>query len=133
QPAAVADGIREAYLPRAEGGPLPETQVGICLSIADKLDTIVCAWATGRAPTGSKDPFMVRRSVLGVLRVLRERKLDAAYGPLVRAAVAQLPHELGGDHAALEAAIVDYFRQRLEVLMVDAGHPVDFVRAVLGS
>lgn len=133
QPAAVADGIREAYLPRAEGGPLPDTQVGICLSIADKLDTIVCAWATGRAPTGSKDPFMVRRSVLGVLRVLRERKLDAAYGPLVRAAVAQLPGELGGDRAALEAAIVDYFRQRLEVIMVDAGHRVDFVRAVLGS
>jgi glycyl-tRNA synthetase beta chain len=133
QPAAVADGLREAYLPRSEGGPLPDTQVGICLSIADKLDTIVCAWATGRAPTGSKDPFMVRRSVLGVLRVLRERKLDAAYAPLVRAAVEQLPKELGGDRAALEAAIVDYFRQRLEVQMVDEGHRVDLVRAVLGS
>lgn len=133
QPDAVADAIREAYLPRAEGGPLPETKVGICLSIADKLDTIACAWATGRAPTGSKDPFMVRRSVLGVLRILRERELDAAYAPLVRAAIEQLPADVAGDRAALEAAVLDYFRQRLEVLMVDAGHPVDFVRAVLGS
>ncbi|MBX3469661.1 MAG: glycine--tRNA ligase subunit beta [Planctomycetes bacterium] len=136
QPAAVADAIREAYLPRSEGGPLPASQVGICLSVADKLDTIACAWATGRAPTGSKDPFMVRRSVLGVLRILRERGVDGGYAPLVRTAIAQLPASLGADAAALEAAILDYFRQRLEVLMVEADrerHPVDLVRAVLGS
>lgn len=141
QPAAVADGIREAYLPRHDGGPLPDTQVGICLSVSDKLDTIVCAFATGRGPTGSKDPFMVRRSVLGVLRVLRERRLDAGYAPLVRTAIEQLPKELvnkgselrSGDAQQLETTVLDYFRQRLEVLMTEAGHRVDLVRAVLTS
>lgn len=133
QPAAVADGIREAYLPRNDGGPLPDTQVGICLSIADKLDTIACAYATGRAPTGSKDPFMVRRSVLGVLRIMRERKLDAGYASLVHAAVEQLPKELVKDAQQLETSVLDYFRQRLEVLMTEAGHRVDLARAVLSS
>lgn len=133
QPAAVADAIREAYLPRSEGGPLPTTQAGICLSIADKLDTIACAWATGRKPTGSKDPFMVRRSVLGVLRILTERRIDAAYTSLVRTAVAQLPPEVKGDRAELEREILEYFRERLEVLMKEADHRVDFVRAVLSS
>jgi glycyl-tRNA synthetase beta chain len=133
QPEAVAAGLREAYLPRQEGGPLPETQVGICLAVADKLDTIACAYATGRAPTGSKDPFMVRRSVLGVLRILRERRLDAGYARLVKTAVRQLPAEVAGDRAAIEAAILDYVRQRLEVVMSDEGHRVDLVRAVLRS
>ncbi|MCO5171444.1 MAG: glycine--tRNA ligase subunit beta [Planctomycetes bacterium] len=136
QPAAVADALREAYLPRSEGGPLPSSQVGICLSIADKLDTIACAWATGRKPTGSKDPFMVRRSVIGVLRILRERGLDGGYARLVRAAIAQLPDGIGGDRDALEAEVLDYFRARVEGLMVEADrerHAVDLVRAVLGS
>lgn len=136
QPAAVADAIREAYLPRAEGGALPESQVGICLSIADKLDTIACAWATGRAPTGSKDPFMVRRSVISVLRILRERGLDlgeGGYADLVRTAIAQLPEPFAAEARKHEATIIDYFRQRLEVLMTDEGHRVDVVRAVLAS
>jgi glycyl-tRNA synthetase beta chain len=133
QPAAVADAIREAYLPRNEGGPLPESQVGICLSVADKLDTIACAWATGRAPTGSKDPFMVRRSVISVLRILRERRIDGAYADLVRAAIAQLPEPFAAEARKHEGAILDYLRQRLEVLMTDEEHRVDLVRAVLSS
>lgn len=134
QPDEVAQAIREAYLPRGEGGVLPRTNVGAALALADKLDTIVCAWATDRKPTGSKDPFMVRRSVVGVLRILRERGLDFPYAPLVRAAISELPKERQAP--GLEKEILTYFRERLEQQATDKdgpAHRADFVRAVLDS
>lgn len=131
QPEEVSQAIREAYLPRGEGGAVPRTNVGAALALADKLDTIVCAWATDRKPTGSKDPFMVRRSVVGALRILRERALDLPYAPLVRAAIAELPKERQAPD--LEQEILRYFRERLEVMGTDAGHRADHVRAVLDS
>lgn len=114
QPEEVAAAIREHYLPRGEGDALPETQTGICLAIADKLDTIVSAWATGKAPTGSKDPFMVRRSALGILRILREREVDLSLDRVLSAAVAGLA--AAAAKAGLEAEVQAFFRDRLEVM-----------------
>lgn len=114
QTEAVAEAIRESYLPRGEGDALPETQVGICLAIADKLDTIVCAWATGKKPTGSGDPFMVRRSTLGILRILRERELDMGYLPLLERAVDLLPSELVKPWLLPE--LQAFFEERLNVM-----------------
>lgn len=125
----VAAAIEEAYLPRGDGDALPQSPIGTCLALADKLDTVVCAWATGRKPTGSKDPFMVRRNVLGILRILGERKLDCGYAGLVRTAVSGLPKELRDE--TLAAEVIDYMRDRLEVLGKDAGYPIQHVRAVL--
>ncbi|RMG11984.1 MAG: glycine--tRNA ligase subunit beta [Planctomycetota bacterium] len=116
-PDEVAEAIREAYLPRGEGDALPETRAGICLAIADKLDTIVCAWATGKKPTGSGDPFAVRRSALGILRILRARELDLGLRPLISAAVDQLPGELRREGLADE--VEAFFRDRLRVLAGD--------------
>lgn len=113
----VALALREAYLPRGEGDDLPESKVGIAIAVADKLDTIVSAWATGKKPTGSKDPFMVRRSTLGVLRILRERELDLGYGRLIEAAVCQLPDALRRE--GLVAEIAEYLPGRLKVLAVE--------------
>ncbi|MCA8922738.1 MAG: glycine--tRNA ligase subunit beta [Planctomycetes bacterium] len=129
EPEEVAVAIGEAYLPRGEGDVLPQSPIGTCLSLADKLDTVVCAFATGRGPTGSKDPFMVRRNVLGILRILGERELDCGYAGLVRNAVAGLPEELRSDTLAPE--VLDYMRGRLEVLGKDAGFDIQHVRAAL--
>lgn len=132
QPEEVAVAIREHYLPRGETDELPQSKVGICLAVADKLDTIVAAWATGKRPTGSKDPFMVRRGAIGVLRILRERGLDCGYARLVRAALAQLPEALRQE--AAEGELVAYFRDRLEVMAIkDAGRRHDLVRAALDA
>ncbi|MGE0706658.1 MAG: glycine--tRNA ligase subunit beta [Planctomycetota bacterium] len=109
----VADAIREHYLPRNEGDDLPQSQVGICLALADKLDTIVSAWATGKKPTGSKDPFMVRRNALGVLRILRERQVDLGVEVLLDAALEGLPEKLRA--AELRGEILAFFQDRLEV------------------
>lgn len=127
----VAEAIREAYLPRGEGDDLPRSRVGTCLALADKMDTIVSAFATGRGPTGSKDPFMVRRNALGVLRILRERQLDLGYGRMLARAIGQLPGGLKKD--GLLEEIAGYFRDRQEVMAREAGFHHQLIRAALSS
>ncbi len=72
----VAVAINEQYLPRYAGDDLPVTPIGSVLAVSDKLDSIVGLFAIGQPPTGSKDPFALRRSAIGVLRILVENKLD---------------------------------------------------------
>lgn len=125
----VADAIREAYLPRGEGDAIPQSKIGMCLAIADKLDTIVCAWATGKKPTGSGDPFMVRRSALGILRILRENELDMAYGPLLERAIDLLPGKLAKPF--LRGELEEFFRGRLEVMAKSEGRDVHLTKKAL--
>lgn len=76
EPELVATAISEQYMPKYAGGDLPSTAMGSILAIADKLDSIVGLFAIGQPPTGSKDPFALRRSAIGVLRIMVENKLD---------------------------------------------------------
>jgi len=76
EPHEVAAAIREHYLPRAAGDQLPATRAGLALAIADKLDTLAGIFAIGEKPTGTKDPFGLRRAALGVQRILIEKALD---------------------------------------------------------
>ena len=76
EPHEVAAAIREHYLPRAAGDQLPATRAGLALAIADKLDTLAGIFAVGEKPTGTKDPFGLRRAALGVQRILIEKALD---------------------------------------------------------
>jgi len=73
---AVAAAIGEQYLPRYAGDQLPASPTGTAVALADKLDTIVGAFAIGQKPTGAKDPFAVRRATLGVLRIVLEKQLE---------------------------------------------------------
>lgn len=72
----VAKAINEQYLPRFSGDALPETLTGCILAVAEKLDTMTGMFAIGQPPSGSKDPFALRRSALGILRILVDKKLD---------------------------------------------------------
>ena len=76
EPHEVAAAIREHYLPRAAGDSLPATRAGLAVAIADKLDTLAGIFAIGEKPTGTKDPFGLRRAALGVQRILIEKALD---------------------------------------------------------
>lgn len=76
EPASVVKAINEQYMPRYAGDNLPATAIGSVLAIADKLDSIAGLFAIGQPPTGSKDPFALRRSAIGVLRILVENKID---------------------------------------------------------
>ena len=84
----VALSIREHYLPRGAGDALPATRTGLALAIADKLDTIAGIFASGEKPTGTKDPFALRRAALGVQRILIEKALDLDLMDFIARAVA---------------------------------------------
>lgn len=89
--ADVAEAIGEQYLPRFAGDSLPETRAGQALAIADRLDTIAGVFALGKKPSGNRDPFGLRRSALGVVRIMIEQGLDLNLKSLVASAVAAQP------------------------------------------
>jgi glycyl-tRNA synthetase beta chain len=88
EPHEVAVSLREHYLPRGAGDALPATHTGLTLAIADKLDTIAGIFASGEKPTGTKDPFALRRAALGVQRILIEKALELDLLDFIARAVA---------------------------------------------
>jgi glycyl-tRNA synthetase beta chain len=93
EPQEVCAALEEQYWPRFAGDRIPETRTGISLSLADKLDTLAGIFAIGQKPSGTRDPFGLRRAALGVLRTILERQLDLDLRQLVESAVAAQPVE----------------------------------------
>jgi glycyl-tRNA synthetase beta chain len=89
----VCAALEEQYWPRFAGDRIPETRTGIALALADKLDTLAGIFAIGQKPTGTRDPFGLRRAALGVLRTILERQLDLDLRQLIESAVAAQPVE----------------------------------------
>lgn len=87
EPPAVARAIGEQYLPRGAGDPLPVTRAGVALAVADKLDDLACGFLSGRQPTGSQDPFGLRRQAIGLVRILRGERRGVRLDRLVRSAL----------------------------------------------
>ena len=121
--AEVCEALREQYLPRFAGDELPATRTGMALAIADKLDTIAGIYATGQKPTGTRDPFGLRRAALGLLRTSIERRLDLDLQALIGQALAALPFAAPVDCAR---DVYDYVIERLRAYYVegDAGFEV---------
>ena len=90
----VAFAIEDHYKPRFAGDELPRNQVGVCVALADKLETLVGMFGIGNIPTGDKDPFALRRHALGVLRMLSEKKLSTNLEQLLKTAIAAFPSGL---------------------------------------
>ena len=91
EPEAVSTAVGEHYLPRFAGDELPESAAGQVLSLADKLDTLAGVFALGKAPSGNRDPFGLRRAALGVIRILVERQLDLDLTATITEAAALQP------------------------------------------
>ncbi len=136
EPADVAAAMAEQYLPRFAGDALPATGVGTALALADKLDTIVAIFACGQKPSGTKDPFALRRLALGVLRIVLERRLEIDVVSLVAtalelaradiAAAAAERAEAGKAPAAaatgaVAAEVYDYVFERLRAHYLEGG------------
>jgi glycyl-tRNA synthetase len=130
EPVAVAQAVYEAELPRHTGDDLPATVPGALLSLADRLDLVAGLAATVGLPTGSSDPFAVRRAVLGLLAVHREHPALAALSltTALAAAADRQPVEVG-DRVRADAAA--FMAARLEQVLIEEGQPVDWVRAAL--
>ena len=130
----VADAIRQHYKPQGPSDSLPEGKVAATVALADKLDTLVGFFAIGEKPTGSKDPYALRRSALGILRIVRDHGLSLSMRELVEAWYAYLA---GGDNRieaqdfeAVQVDILDFFNDRLKVQLREEGHAPDLLDAV---
>ncbi|TSE33680.1 glycine--tRNA ligase subunit beta [Tepidimonas charontis] len=123
----VADAIEDHYKPRFAGDALPRDAVGLCVALADKMETLVGLFGIGQLPTGDKDPYALRRHALGVVRMLIERELPLALPALIDAAVAAFGERIRDPRAALRAFIDD----RLAVSLREQGYRAQEVEAVL--
>jgi glycyl-tRNA synthetase beta chain len=109
---AVAEAIREHYLPRGAGDALPASALGDALALADKLDTLAGIFAIGHKPSGTRDPFGLRRAAIGILRIVLEHRLELDLTALLEHAAALQP--LAADRAAGSGAeIYDFLLERL--------------------
>ena len=125
-----AEAVFEQYLPRFAGDELPHTTLGLLLSLADKFDTITGSFSLGLIPTGSQDPFALRRQTIGVLNIL----IDAGWNINCDEVFAYILEVLGTDRNKREdviASLHDYFALRLKNILQDAGFDYHIIDCVL--
>jgi len=127
EPAAVAEAVAEHYLPRFVGDRLPSTPRGALLSIADKLDNIVAAFIIGQVPSGSEDPYALRRQATGLLSIILRKNLPIRLDETLASALRLFPMARQ-EHAAEVSALL---RERLSSLLVDYAIPYDLAAAVM--
>ena len=133
EPEAVAASLEEQYLPKFSGDVLPQTPVGICLALADRLDTLVGIFAIDQAPTGSKDPFSLRRSAIGILRILIEKQLPINLVALVEQAIKGYSDAEGTKIAKMGdtfTQVMAFLNSRYRAMYTEQGVSVDTIQAV---
>ena len=153
EPSPIANAIGDHYRPQGPDDPTPSAPISIIVALADKLDTLVSFWAVGEKPTGSKDPFALRRAALGVLRVVLENNrrlpLRDLLAPCMRTAIraAQMREEGASDPATIDArgvaapesvsatleSLLSFFSDRMKGYLRDRGARHDLIEAVFDS
>ena len=129
----VAQAIGQHYQPRFAGDALPDTTVGKLVALADKLDTICGLFAVGQGPTGSSDPFALRRSAIGIVNML-ETGLAISLAAAIDESLASFAAQgVAFDAAAVRAEVVDFFVTRTKVMLRDGGVNADTIDAVLAA
>jgi glycyl-tRNA synthetase beta chain len=122
EPSEIAAAIRDHYRPQGPGDGVPTAPVSIAVALADKLDTLAGFFGIGQAPTGSRDPFALRRAALGVIRIIFENGL--------RLSIAEVAALADSGDAGQTAAVLAFFADRLKVSLRDQGRRHDLVDAV---
>jgi glycyl-tRNA synthetase beta chain len=135
---AIADAIYEHYKPESTEDNVPRTMEGAVLSVGDKADTIAGMFALGMVPSGSKDPFALRRQANAIVKVIAEKKLPFGLSDLMRDARAGYQGSEAEskfvEDARFEESVRAFFRERLEFYLKDVrGYPYDVVKAVLAA
>lgn len=129
----VAAAISQHYLPTGAGSDLPESLVGACVGLADRLDTICGMFGIGKAPTGAADPFGLRRAAIGVIRIITEKGLSISLSDILDQALANLGAKLTRPAAEVKEEIMAFFATRCQGLLSEAGVPTDVAEAVLAA
>ena len=133
--AQVAQAIEQHYRPRFAGDEAPDTVVGKIVAIADKLDTVCGLFAVGQGPTGSSDPFALRRSAIGIVAMLSGKDaVEVSLVAAIDAALASYAQQgIEFDTDAVRRDVIDFFITRTKVMMRDAGNSIDAIDAVLSA
>ncbi len=129
----VAKAIYEHYLPTGAGGELPESDAGAIVSIADKMDTICGFFGVGLIPTGTADPYALRRQALGIINIILKKGYPLSLDSLIDESITILGGLLKRSAAETKADILAFFRGRFENQLLSQGHPYDVVDAVLAT
>lgn len=129
----VARAVYEHYLPTSAGGELPETGVGAILSIADKVDTIVGFFGIGHIPTGTADPYALRRQALGVINIILDKGWQLDLPELLDRSISILADKFKRPAGEIKGDVIEFFRARFENQLISQGHPYDVVDAVLST
>jgi glycyl-tRNA synthetase len=130
EPSQVAQAIYEHVLPRAPGDSLPQSRPGTALALADRLDTMAALFSIGVEPTGTRDPFGLRRTALGLIQVLTETNVRFAVDDGLRVVLSILG-VTGGEADEVIARALEFLRTRLHTLLLSGGRRHDVVEAVL--
>ena len=133
--AAVADAVRDHYLPKGPGDAVPAAPVSVVVALADKLDQLCGFFAIGEKPTGSGDPFALRRAALGAIRIVRESGVRLALRPVLQAAAQSVADSVPGAAAAdaVAAEVLDFIAERLRVQLRGEGARHDVLAAVFSA
>lgn len=133
--AQVAQAIEQHYRPRFAGDEAPDTVVGKIVAIADKLDTVCGLFAVGQGPTGSSDPFALRRSAIGIVAMLSGKDaVEVSLVAAIDAALASYAQQgIEFDTDAVRRDVIEFFITRTKVMTRDAGNSIDAIDAVLSA
>jgi glycyl-tRNA synthetase beta chain len=129
----VYHAIYEHYLPAFAGDRLPNNPVGDMISIADKLDTMVGCFGVGLIPTGTADPFGLRRQALGIIRIILEKRYPLSLVQLIEESGRLLKEKMERPFIEVKKEVIEFFRIRYQNLLLDRGYPFDVVDAALST
>jgi glycyl-tRNA synthetase beta chain len=125
----VAEALEEQYLPAHSGGALPRTDAGAVISMADKIDSIAAFFSIGLVPTGSEDPFALRRQALGIIAILFDKGYALPLDNIIETALGVLSNV--SDYNGTRDAIHQFFKVRLETVLSDKGYSNDLIQSIL--
>ncbi|MFI4895464.1 MAG: glycine--tRNA ligase subunit beta [Steroidobacterales bacterium] len=138
EPAVVAEAIREHYLPRGAGDALPASPIGDAVALADKIDVLAGIFAIGQKPSGTRDPYGLRRAAIGLLRIVLEHRLDLDLPALLDRAIALQPlPDMSSRAASLATEIYEFVLERLRAQYLESrdsnGMSTEMFDAVLAT
>jgi len=130
-PEDIASAIYEHYLPTRSGGDLPTSPVGAVVGCADRMDTVVGCFAIGLEPSGSADPFALRRHALAVIRIFQEMGWHVGLREFTEQALSVLEQDVSLDRDRTFARVIDFFTERYRQMMLRDDHEADLIEAVV--
>ena len=130
-PEEICMAIHEHYLPTRSGGQLPTSKYGAVVGCADRMDTIVGCFAIGLTPSGSADPFALRRHALAIIRIVEDMEWDLSLEQFIEKAISILREDIEFDKEQVRTDVLDFFKERYKQMMLRSGYESDLIESII--